>query len=1624
MTSSMKLNSDPNRAMLFNSNSLRDLLGGSNGPGQKKAKKKRGGAGVGTQGVGGKMDLNTMASTADELIQEILMEETGLMNAKRRKPVNGMKKKKKVKGVAPYESQLSAYDKARLSRLAMNNVQSFSSSVGIAGDDVSFIENHYRQIDSITRTNEQRIRDGFAQLVGDGVATTYTMLPEDGDVLLAFGGIDISSDEYQAIFDKAIVNTAAPGMEIEGAETAAEASSVLDFELWLTGVLAFQRQALLTGTLAMKRGRKKHTFLEDSQVTNSSVSMISPSKEPATMANTTMTLYPDEHSTEERHGASRGVSREARDLSGLSHASTQLLATNMLTEGPSVASLGSLRPAGALDVSVVLGAATPSFSGFGGDATNSTLAFLGIDPSMMSSTGGGGGKKGNKGSTGLPPLSLRSTSTINRRVQLKGQKRSVMKEGGYNSSMGRSTPRCLKQGEEGKTSIEELRRELMVAREGLKHLDAAVEENIAWVHSNCETMTTTGGFSRGAREAMHKISTERLFNSFETHLKTTLMYALYQWHDAIQYMKLTTLARSYSRSKAIEIITKVGYDALCRQFFRAWTPWKEMYETNRQWEQTGAAVEIQRVGRGMLGRLRVQDIMIHKSALRIQCMVRKRLARKKVGRRRDMIERAKALEEKRRMKKESQAEEIRLRFRASRRIQAVVRGRQGRKKFIRHKQNKMAVRIQKVARSKQGRARFNRIKAQKEEEKRTGIKVPEEPLPAAAVVQDKEAPKKIGGMFGGLFNNEKPTTPGDKPKSGGSDKPKNSGSMFGSLLGGGKAEKESELLKARKEEEERIRSEAAAAAAAAAAEAAKKAEAEAKIKAEAAAAEEAAKKKKEEEAAKKPGKKEKAKPLTVKEKKEKAEKEKKAKAAAEKRAKEEAEEADSVEGARIKAEREAKLLPIKNKVVTQVQCLVRQKLARKRLREKVEEARVARATLLSKGAKFAQPRVGMAEKQAEKQAAYEKAEAEKAEKARIVAEALAEEARLKAIADEEARVAAIKKAEEDEIARKIALELKQKEERAKKLERVKKEKERKEREEKEAQEKEIQDKKDAEAAAKEAAKKAKEEPKSPVGSKPSSPAGQAPSADAATTDAAAAAATSSPTEKRPKTPMMKLKSLWGSVTGSQGGDDGSKGLDGTSPSRPGSASNRPGSPLDAVMGFFGGRPKSKGGGMGRLPVAPEDRPVYTDEDRAVAATKIAYAFRMRKARVTAKRKRKKAMEAQRVAGQVVWWAVVTIQKIARAKQGNRRWHNCKTQFREEKVARRDGSVIKIQSMVRRIHSTLYVRALMATRAEERKEAQWAAYKKEEEEKKEQAQRAADPEYQNTRQSEEIEEKLKKLDAMEKAMSENQTRMEKAAAEAEKRAKEMEAALKAMNDRAAQEEAERVTRRELMMMAAGSIPNTQRTDQQASTGPAPSARVPESARHSAPPSARSARGGAGIPAACRRIVYDSREWCELWDPDEEAYYWYCELTQEAQWDNPLGGDGDEVDHAYGAGSGYQSEGGKTDYSSDGGYLGYDSGTDKSVGGGGAVWQEFWDEQAQAKYWYNSHTGEASWTQPSGGSAKSGGSAAPAAAGGGGGQGSARAPGSARDNPKDWVSYVDEATGQEYWYNAKTGETSWA
>jgi hypothetical protein len=86
-----------------------------------------------------------------------------------------------------------------------------------------------------------------------------------------------------------------------------------------------------------------------------------------------------------------------------------------------------------------------------------------------------------------------------------------------------------------------------------------------------------------------------------------------------------------------------------------------------------------------------------------------------------------------------------------------------------------------------------------------------------------------------------------------------------------------------------------------------------------------------------------------------------------------------------------------------------------------------------------------------------------------------------------------------------------------------------------------------------------------------------------------------------------------------------------------------------------------------------------------------------------------------------------------------------------------------------------------------------------------------------------------------------------------------------------------------------------------------------------------------------------------------------------------------------------------------------------GGGGGDWEEQWDDQAQARYWFNNATQEASWTEPEGWAA-----AQQQGDGEAWGDGYGAAEGAGLG---EWVSYLDDESGAEYWVNDATGETTY-
>lgn len=357
---------------------------------------------------------------------------------------------------------------------------------------------------------------------------------------------------------------------------------------------------------------------------------------------------------------------------------------------------------------------------------------------------------------------------------------------------------------------------------------------------------------------------------------------------------------------------------------------------------------------------------------------------------------------------------------------------------------------------------------------------------------------------------------------------------------------------------------------------------------------------------------------------------------------------------------------------------------------------------------------------------------------------------------------------------------------------------------------------------------------------------------------------------------------------------------------------------------------------------------------------------------------------------------------------------------------------------------------------------------------------------------ELEQKIKQLEALERSIHEKEQSMIMAAKLSEEKALAVENALKTIEERAKRDEAERLAQKQLLEMAAGPISHRSEYASIPRPGGVPmgsargSARrsMPNTARsmHSAPPTARSAKGA--IPPHAPRMFYGGEEWVQLWDADEAAYYWYCERTEAAQWDAPgeeyadyeylsdvPEGDNEKQnsrpgssyagsDSGYDTGyeTGYDSEKAMTDYSYDhfDDYSRATSANSQAAHAGGSLadglsgvaeWEEYFDEQAQANYWYNNLTGEASWTRPEAldsgstrgdhnasflgddvshhGPGASGSSVASMNGALAHANSSHSLPNvSDLDDANAWVSYIDEDTQQAYWYNIHTGDTSWA
>jgi hypothetical protein len=109
----------------------------------------------------------------------------------------------------------------------------------------------------------------------------------------------------------------------------------------------------------------------------------------------------------------------------------------------------------------------------------------------------------------------------------------------------------------------------------------------------------------------------------------------------------------------------------------------------------------------------------------------------------------------------------------------------------------------------------------------------------------------------------------------------------------------------------------------------------------------------------------------------------------------------------------------------------------------------------------------------------------------------------------------------------------------------------------------------------------------------------------------------------------------------------------------------------------------------------------------------------------------------------------------------------------------------------------------------------------------------------------------------------------------------------------------------------------------------------------------------------KIVVNNEEWVQLNDNNQNTPYWYCIQSHAVQWNKPGPERIDMNEPSYknstdieSSDAGYESGGALTDYSEGN----YESGGERTGSeiGNEDEWHEYWDEQAQAKYWFNHST----------------------------------------------------------------------
>eukprot|EP00750_Incisomonas_marina_P012094 INCI16560.1.p1 GENE.INCI16560.1~~INCI16560.1.p1 ORF type:complete len:1448 (+),score=415.87 INCI16560.1:180-4346(+) len=247
-------------------------------------------------------------------------------------------------------------------------------------------------------------------------------------------------------------------------------------------------------------------------------------------------------------------------------------------------------------------------------------------------------------------------------------------------------------------SISKLRRELAKTKTVLSELSASVRKDVEWVQANCPVTNIR------AQLYCQRWGVEKLNNSLLRIQQSRVLAALRKWQQFVEHSRCQELAEKYLKWKGSRMVLKSLKNSQYRRLVKCWNKWASETQLAIMHERMTAAMAVEKVVRSYLARQRVRKLKRSKAATPMQALFRGFCGRKIARRLR----------------------RLRARHRAATRMQSVVRGGLARVRTRRTleaiAQERAAIDIQRIARARADRRLVQDKLSELEEERAAAIR--------------------------------------------------------------------------------------------------------------------------------------------------------------------------------------------------------------------------------------------------------------------------------------------------------------------------------------------------------------------------------------------------------------------------------------------------------------------------------------------------------------------------------------------------------------------------------------------------------------------------------------------------------------------------------------------------------------------------------------------------------------------------------------------------------------------------------------------------------------------------------------------------------------------------------------